>query len=107
MPIVLADTRRNWLRSRRMSSWLPAPPAVVALQQATRTVPIVFANIVDPVGAGFVDSLAQPGGNVTGLIAFEYVISAKWLELLKEIAPQLKRVAVLREPDIASGISWP
>jgi len=79
-------------------------PAVVALQQAARTVPIVFANIVDPVGAGLVDSLAQPGGNVTGFIAFEYVISAKWLELLKEIAPQLKRVAVLREPDIASGI---
>jgi len=65
---------------------------------------MVFVNIVDPVGAGFVDSLAQPGGNATGFIAFEYVISAKWLELLKEIAPQLKRVAVLREPDIASGI---
>jgi len=79
-------------------------PAVVALQQAARPMPIVFVNIVDPVGAGLVDSLAQPGGNVTGFIAFEYVISAKWLELLKEIAPQLKRVAVLREPDIASGI---
>jgi putative tryptophan/tyrosine transport system substrate-binding protein len=79
-------------------------PAVVALQQGARTVPMVFVNIVDPVGAGFVDSLAQPGGNLTGFIAFEYVISAKWLELLKEIAPQLKRVAVLREPDIASGI---
>jgi len=65
---------------------------------------MVFVNIVDPVGAGFVDSLAQPGGNATGFIAFEYVISAKLLELLKEIAPQLKRVAVLREPDIASGI---
>jgi putative ABC transport system substrate-binding protein len=79
-------------------------PAVVALQQAAHTVPMVFVNIVDPVGAGFIDSLAQPGGNATGFIAFEYVISAKWLELLKEIAPQLKRVAVLREPDIASGI---
>ena len=79
-------------------------PAVAALQQATRPVPIVFVNIVDPVGAGFVDSLAQPGSNVTGFTAYEYGISAKWLELLKEIAPQLKRVAVLREPDIASGI---
>ena len=79
-------------------------PAVAALQQATRTLPIVFVNVADPVGVGYVDSLAQPGGNATGFIAFEYVISAKWLELLKEIAPQLKRVAVLREPDIASGI---
>src|SRR5215468_730107 len=66
-------------------------PAVAALQQATRPVPIVFVNIVDPVGAGFVDSLAQPGGNATGFIAFEYVISAKWLELIKEIAPHLKQ----------------
>src|SRR5215831_15909376 len=81
-----------------------ASQAVAALQQATRTVPIVFAIIVDPVGAGFVDSLAHPGGNLTGFIAFEYVISAKWLELLKDIAPQLKRVAVLREPDVAAGV---
>jgi putative ABC transport system substrate-binding protein len=79
-------------------------PAVAALQQATRTVPIVFANIVDPVGAGFVDSLAQPGGNATGFILYEYGLSAKWLELLKEIAPELKRVAVLRDATIATGI---
>jgi putative ABC transport system substrate-binding protein len=101
-------------RSRRYATELVAlapdlilaggSPPVAALQQATRTVPIVFANIVDPVGAGFVDSLAQPGGNATGFILYEYGLSAKWLELLKEIAPQLKRVAVLREPDIASGI---
>src|SRR5262249_51982482 len=81
-----------------------ASPAVAALQQATRTVPIVFVNIVDPVGAGFVDSLAQPGGNLTGFISFEYVISAKWLELLKDISPELKRVAVLRDAAIATGI---
>ena len=81
-----------------------ASPAVAALQQATRTVPIVFVNIVDPVGAGFVDSLAQPGGNATGFILYEYGLSAKWLELLKEIAPELKRVAVLREALVASGI---
>jgi putative tryptophan/tyrosine transport system substrate-binding protein len=79
-------------------------PAVAALQQQTRTVPIVFVNAVDPVGAGFVESLAQPGGNVTGFTLFEYGISAKWLELLKEIAPQVKRVAVLRDAAIASGI---
>ena len=79
-------------------------PTVAALQQATRTVPIVFVNIVDPVGAGFVDSLAQPGGNATGFILYEYGLSAKWLELLKEIAPELKRVAVLREALVASGI---
>src|SRR6516164_5106988 len=79
-------------------------PAVVALQQATRTVPIVFVNTVDPVGAGLVDSLAQPGGNMTGFTIYEYEISAKWLELLKEIAPQLTRVAVLRDAAIASGI---
>jgi ABC-type uncharacterized transport system substrate-binding protein len=79
-------------------------PAVAALQQATPTVPIVFVNVIDPVGAGFVDSLAQPGGNATGFLMFEYGLSAKLLELLKEIAPQLKRVAILREPAIASGI---
>ena len=81
-----------------------AAPAVVALQQAARTLPMVFVNVVDPVSAGFVDSLAHPGGSATGFIAYEYLISAKWLELLKEIAPQLKRVAVLRDADIASGI---
>jgi putative ABC transport system substrate-binding protein len=79
-------------------------PAVVALQQATRTVPIVFVNTVDPVGAGLVESLAQPGGNTTGFAFFDYDISAKWLELLKEVTPELKRVAVLRDAAISSGI---
>ena len=71
--------------------------ATGALQQATRTVPIVFVLVPDPVGAGVVDSLARPGGNVTGFTPFEFGISAKWLELLKEIAPGVKRVAVLRD----------
>jgi putative ABC transport system substrate-binding protein len=71
--------------------------ATGALQQVTRTVPIVFVLVPDPVGAGFVDSLARPGGNVTGFTPWEYSISAKWLELLKEIAPGVKRVAVLRD----------
>jgi putative tryptophan/tyrosine transport system substrate-binding protein len=74
------------------------------LLQATRTVPIVFVTVIDPVGAGFVASLARPGGNATGFTMFEYGMSGKWLELLKEIAPRLTRVAVLRDPAIASGI---
>jgi putative ABC transport system substrate-binding protein len=74
------------------------------LLQATRTVPIVFAVVIDPVGAGFVASLAQPGGNATGFTLFEYGMSGKWLELLKEIAPGVTRAAVLRDPGIASGI---
>jgi putative tryptophan/tyrosine transport system substrate-binding protein len=81
-----------------------ATPAMEALQQATQTVPVVFVNVVDPVGAGFVDSLAQPGGNATGFTLYEYGISAKWLELLKEIAPGVKRAAVLRNAAEASGI---
>jgi putative tryptophan/tyrosine transport system substrate-binding protein len=73
------------------------------LLQVTRTVPIVFVQAPDPVGAGFVDSLARPGGNATGFTLFEYGISGKWLELLKEIAPRVTRVAVLRDPAIAAG----
>ena len=73
------------------------------LLEATRIIPIVFVQVADPVGAGFVESLAQPGGNATGFANFEYGISGKWLELLKEIAPHLTRVAVLRDPSVASG----
>jgi putative tryptophan/tyrosine transport system substrate-binding protein len=80
-----------------------ASSTVAALQGATRTVPIVFAHAVDPVAAGFVDSLARPGGNATGFVLFEYGISAKWLELLKEIAPSVTRAAVLRDPAMAAG----
>jgi putative tryptophan/tyrosine transport system substrate-binding protein len=74
------------------------------LLRASRTVPIVFTNIADPVGAGFVDSLARPGGNVTGFIQFEYGMSAKWLELLREIAPSITRVGVIRDPAVSAGI---
>jgi putative ABC transport system substrate-binding protein len=73
------------------------------LQQATHTVPIVFVAVIDAVGAGFVDSLARPGGNITGLTNFEYGFSGKWLELLKEIAPSIRRAVVLRDTSIASG----
>jgi putative tryptophan/tyrosine transport system substrate-binding protein len=72
--------------------------------QVTRTLPIVFVNVADPVGAGFVDSLSHPGGNATGFIQFEYSLSGKWVELLKQIAPGLTRAAVLRDPTITSGI---
>jgi putative tryptophan/tyrosine transport system substrate-binding protein len=78
--------------------------SVAALQRITHNVPIVFANVIDPVGAGFVASLARPGGNTTGFSAFEYSLSGKWLEVLKEIAPSVIRVAVLRDPALAAGI---
>jgi putative ABC transport system substrate-binding protein len=78
--------------------------ALSPLQQATHTVPIVFVNVTDPVGAGFVDSLARPGGNITGFTAHEYGISGKWLELLKEIAPSVTQAAVLRDSAVAAGV---
>jgi putative ABC transport system substrate-binding protein len=77
--------------------------AVAPLLQVTRTVPIVFAVVADPVVGGYIDSLARPGGNITGFVSFEYSISGKWLQLLKEIAPGVTRVAVLRDPSIAAG----
>jgi putative tryptophan/tyrosine transport system substrate-binding protein len=77
---------------------------VAPLLEATRTVPIVFALVIDPVGAGFVDSLQKPGGTATGFMLFEYSLSGKWLELLKQIAPTVTRAAVLRDPTLASGI---
>jgi putative tryptophan/tyrosine transport system substrate-binding protein len=73
------------------------------MMETTRTVPIVFVSVADPVGAGFVDSLSRPGGNVTGFLQFEYSLAGKWLELLKEIAPGVTRAAVLRDPAISSG----
>jgi ABC-type uncharacterized transport system substrate-binding protein len=101
-------------RSRRYATDLAtlAPDVILAsgsaalgqLLQATRAVPIVFTQTADPVGGGFVDSLARPGGNATGFIALEYGFSAKWLELLKQIAPGVTRVAVLRDAAIAAGI---
>jgi ABC-type uncharacterized transport system substrate-binding protein len=78
--------------------------AIEPVLQVTRTVPIVFVQLVDPVGGGFVESLAHPGGNATGFTSFEYSLSAKWLQLLKEIAPQVTRVAVIRDPTRGPGI---
>jgi putative ABC transport system substrate-binding protein len=81
-----------------------ASSAVGALLQATRTIPIVFVTVTDPVGAGDVDSLARPGGNVTGFLLFEFGLAGKWLELLKQIAPAVTRAAVIRDPKISGGI---
>jgi ABC-type uncharacterized transport system substrate-binding protein len=77
--------------------------AMAAVQQISHTIPVVFVNLIDPVSGGFVESLARPGGNATGFLLFEYGISGKWLELLKEIAPRVTRVAVLRDPTQGTG----
>jgi len=78
--------------------------AVALLLQATRAVPIVFTDVPDPIGAGFVDGMAKPGHNVTGFMLFEYGMSGKWLELLKQIAPDVTQVAVLRDPSMTAGV---
>jgi putative ABC transport system substrate-binding protein len=81
-------------------------PTTQTLQQVTNTIPIVMAQGVDPVGNGYVDSLARPGGNITGFIQFEYSLAGKWMELLKEVAPGITRVGVLREPGVAAIGQW-
>jgi putative ABC transport system substrate-binding protein len=108
-----ATTNPDDLRRHTAELVALAPDVIVAgsgsstvapLLQATRMVPIVFVVVIDPVGAGFVASLARPGGNATGFTTFEYGMSGKWLELLKQIAPRVTRAAVLRDPAVASGI---
>jgi putative tryptophan/tyrosine transport system substrate-binding protein len=79
-------------------------PSVAALLKVTHSLPIVFSNVIDPVGAGYVTSMAHPGGNATGFTAFEYSVSGKWLGLLRELVPDLTRVAVIREPSNSAGI---
>ena len=81
-------------------------PVVAALQQATRRVPIVFAQVADPVSGGFVASLAKPGGNITGFTNLDYGMGAKWVELLKEIAPYVTHVGVIRDPATTASGSW-
>jgi putative ABC transport system substrate-binding protein len=108
-----ATTNADDIRKHAVELAALAPDAILAasgttslapLLQATRTVPIVFVTVIDPVGSGFVGSLGQPGGNATGFTIYEYSMSGKWLELLKEIAPRVTRAAVLRDPAVASGI---
>jgi ABC-type uncharacterized transport system substrate-binding protein len=106
-----ATTNADAIRKHATELTALAPDVIVSatgttapLPDATSTVPIVFVLLIDPVGAGFVESLARPGGNATGFLMFEYGLSGKWLELLKQIAPGVTRVAVLRDPSIASGI---
>jgi putative ABC transport system substrate-binding protein len=77
---------------------------LVPLLQATRTVPVIFTNITDPVGSGFVRTMARPGGNATGFVQIEYSLGAKWPELVRQVAPATKRIAVLRDPALASGV---
>jgi ABC-type uncharacterized transport system substrate-binding protein len=105
-----ADSKRSRKHATEMVALAPdvivatASAATAALQEATTTIPIVFVNVTDPVGAGYVASLARPGGNITGFITFEYGMSGKWLELLKEIAPGVTRVAIFRDPTLPVGI---
>ncbi|HVI65553.1 MAG TPA: ABC transporter substrate-binding protein [Bradyrhizobium sp.] len=108
-----ATTNADALRKHAAELAALAPDVIVSaagttttapLLEATRDLPIVFVILIDPVGAGFVASLARPGGNATGFLMFEYGLSGKWLELLRQIAPSVTRVAVLRDPTIASGI---
>src|SRR5436190_13714591 len=81
------------------------PATLAQLQQATRSLPIVFTNVFDPVGGGFVDSVARPGGSATGFMLAEYSTSGKWLELLNEIAPRVKRAAIIRDPTLTSTVA--
>ena len=93
-----APTRPNWCNSSRMSFLRGTAPSLAALQRETRSLPVVFAQVSDPVGAGFVASLARPGSNITGFAQYEYAIGVKWLELLNQIAPQVTRTAVIYDP---------
>jgi putative ABC transport system substrate-binding protein len=104
----VADSDRNRRNAAELVAFAPdvilasATAVTAALVQTTRTIPIVFVNVVDPVGAGFVQSMARPSGNATGFIPFEYGMGGKWLERLKQIAPGVRRVAVLQNPIVAS-----
>ena len=103
VPTTFAKSRQTWLRLSRMSLWPPeAPQLRLCDSQLVRYLSYLRPS-GDPVGGGFVESLARPGGNITGFAIFEYAIGAKWLELLREISPRTTRVAVLRDPAVATG----
>ena len=103
----LDDTRKSAAELVALAPDVIFAPGTASLGpalQATRSIPIVFAIVPDPVGSGFINSLARPGGNVTGFTAFDYGIGAKWLELLKEVAPNVTRAGVIRDPTVAAGL---
>ena len=101
MPIACAPLRKNWWRCNRICSVGQSTPVTAALQHETKTIPIVFVIVSDPVGSGFVASLPRPGGNITGFINIEASLSGKWIEMLKEIVPQVTRAALLFNPQTA------
>src|SRR5262245_17757522 len=103
-PIFFIDMRRSLLRLYPTSVSLRGGGALPAVLQATRTIPIVFVIVPDPVGNGYVASLSRPGGNATGFLVFEYSLAAKWVEILNAIAPNVTRAGVLREANYAHGI---
>jgi putative ABC transport system substrate-binding protein len=114
MRLEIRWARGDSAKARRGAEELVALPADVimvtgqlgleVLMRVTPSVPIIFNSVIDPVGSGYIDSLARPGGNATGFITFDYALAAKWAELLKQIAPTVTRVAVLRDSAIAAGI---
>src|SRR5262245_1095693 len=106
MPSHLRKSAEELVALRPEAILAGLAPTTPTLQRASRTVPIVMAQGIDPVGAGYVESLARPNGNVTGFIQFEYSLAGKWMELLKEVAPNVARVAVLREPGAAAVGQW-
>jgi putative tryptophan/tyrosine transport system substrate-binding protein len=105
-----ADRARTY--GAELIRWAPdvilanSSPVVAALKQQTQTIPIVFAQVVDPVNSGFVDSLAHPGGNITGFVSLDFGIGAKWLEILKQIAPRVARVGVETRRRLEEVVSW-
>ena len=104
VPAICRKLQQNWWHCRRTFIFTSTTQAVAALQQATRSIPIVFAQVSDPVSGGFVASLAKPGGNVTGFTNYDYGMGAKWVELLKEIAPYVTHVGVIRDPTTTVSI---
>jgi putative tryptophan/tyrosine transport system substrate-binding protein len=105
MPTIRENSRSELVALAPNVILAPGSSTLEPLLQATRSVPIVFVHVPDPVGAGFVDSLARPGGNATGFVNMDYGISGKWLELLKQLVPRLTRAAILRDPALTSSMA--
>jgi ABC-type uncharacterized transport system, periplasmic component len=104
IPYRFANTQGELVASAPDLIMTVGSVTIAPVQQATRIIPTVMVNVADPVGAGFVQSLSRPGGNATGFTNFEYTMSGKWVELLKQLAPNITRAIVLRDPNAAAGI---